>query len=66
MAKKAMGTIKVTLIKSLNTCTKKQKDNARALGLNKINSSNIVPKDSANLGKVNVISHLVSVEEEDV
>ena len=64
MATKKIGKIKVTLIKSLIGGTKKQIDTAHALGLKKLNASNVVPADAANLGKVNVISHLVSVSEE--
>jgi len=62
--KKASGKIKITLTKSLNSCTKKQIDNAKALGLHKINASNVVPNDATTLGKVNVIRHLVVIEEE--
>jgi len=64
MVKKTTEKVKITLKSSLNGCTKKQIENAKALGLHKINSSNSVPKDSATMGKVRVISHLVIVEEE--
>ena len=54
---------KVTLIKSLISCTEKQKATAASLGLRKIGDT-ITAKDDAVLAvKIKVISHLVKVEE---
>ena len=64
MATKKVDKIKVTLIKGLIGCTEKQIRTAHSLGLKRRNAFNVVPKDAANLGKVNIISHLVAVEEE--
>ena len=56
------GNVKVTLVKSLISCTPNQKAPAASLGLRKIGDC-IVHADNAVLGgKVKVISHLVKVE----
>ena len=56
------GNVKVTLVKSLISCTPNQKATAKSLGLNKIGDY-IVHEDNAVLaGKIKVISHLVKVE----
>ncbi len=55
---------KVTLVKSLIGTLPNQKATANSLGLTKIGDS-IVHEDNAVLaGKIKVISHLVSVENE--
>ena len=54
---------KVTLIKSLISCTEKQKATAASLGLRKIGDTNTVKDDAVLAGKIKVISHLVKVEE---
>ena len=53
---------KVTLIKSLISCTAKQKATAASLGLRKIGDFNIVANDAVLAGQVRVIRHLVKVE----
>lgn len=55
--------IKITLRKSLIGSLPKQRATAKALGLGKISSSSIRRDDSVTRGMINVISHLVSVEE---
>jgi len=61
--KKADKQIKVTLKYGLIGATKPQIATAKALGLSKRGKSNIVPADSACLGKIKKIEHLVEVEE---
>ena len=62
--KKANGPmIKVTLVKSGSGRLQKQIRTLKALGLNKTNSSNIVPDNAATRGMIFVVKHLVSVEE---
>lgn len=62
--KKANGPmIKVTLVKSGSGRLEKQIRTLKALGLNKTNSSNIVPDNAATRGMIFVVKHLVSVEE---
>lgn len=64
MAKKAEGKqIKVTLVKSTIGCVKKQKANVEALGLKKINSFKIHNDNDVIRGMINVVKHLVKVEE---
>ena len=58
--KKAM--IKVTLVKGTSGRLEKQRRTLVALGLNKINSSNIVPDNAATRGMIFVVKHLVKVE----
>ena len=60
---KAQGDmLKVTLVKSGSGRLLKQKRTLEALGLNKTNSSNIVPDNAATRGMIFVVKHLVSVE----
>ena len=55
--------IRVTLVKSAIGFSKDQKRTVTALGLNKLNSSNELPDNSAVRGMVFKIKHLVRVEE---
>ena len=55
--------IKVTLVKSPIGFSKDQKRTVVALGLNKLNSSNELPDNSAVRGMIFKIKHLVRVEE---
>ena len=62
--KKANGPmLKVTLVKSGSGRLQNQIRTLKALGLNKTNSSNIVPDNAATRGMIFVVKHLVSVEE---
>jgi large subunit ribosomal protein L30 len=58
MAKK----FKVTLVRSGINRPETQKRTIRALGLRKMNSTNVVPDNVAVRGMIKSISHLVSVE----
>ena len=61
--KKANGPmIKVTLVKSGSGRLQKQIRTLKALGLNKINSFNVLPDNKAVRGMIFVVKHLVSVE----
>ena len=55
--------LKVTLVKSPIGYSKDQRQTAVALGLNKLNSSNELPDNSAVRGMIFKIKHLVRVEE---
>lgn len=58
-----MASIKITLVRSLNSCKKNQIATAKALGLHKINSVTTQPDNSATRGKIKTIAHLIKVEE---
>ena len=55
--------LRVTLVKSPIGYNKDQRRTAVALGLNKLNSSNELPDNSAVRGMIFKIKHLVRVEE---
>ena len=57
-----MTNVKVTLVKSLIACSKKQIATAATLGLKKPGDSTVQKNDACLQGKVKVISHLVKVE----
>ncbi len=57
-----MENIKITLAKSLIGAKPNQKATAKSLGLNKIGSSIVVANDAVAQGKINVLAHLVKVE----
>ncbi len=59
-----MAKIKITLKKSLIGCLKNQIATANSLGLRKIGDTTVQENIPATAGKINVIKHLVSVEEE--
>lgn len=64
MAKKSEDkSVKITLVKSTIGCLKKQKATVEALGLKKIGSSNVLEDTEVLRGMINVVSHLVKVEE---
>ncbi len=58
-----MKQIKVTLTKSTIGCLEKQKKNIEALGLKKIGSSKIHNDTPVIRGMINVVSHMVRVDE---
>ena len=55
--------LKITLIKSTNSCLKNQKATVSALGLKKIGSSKVHADTPVTRGMIKVVSHLVKVEE---
>jgi len=57
-----MAKIKVTQIKSHIDRSKRQKDTIKALGLGKINKSNVFESNAQIEGMLNKVAHLVSVE----
>lgn len=58
-----MAKVKVTLIHSVAHRQPTQRKTIQALGLGKINSSNILPNNAATRGAIFKVAHLVSVEE---
>ncbi|MHC1749874.1 MAG: 50S ribosomal protein L30 [Cellulosilyticaceae bacterium] len=58
-----MANLKVTLVKSTIGAIPKHRKTVEALGLGKINSSNIHQDNAAIRGMVNQVRHLVKVEE---
>ena len=57
-----MSEVVVTLKKSLNGTSKKQKASMSCLGLRKINKSRVFQDTPAFRGQLKVVGHLVSVE----
>lgn len=57
-----MAQVKITLVRSLNSCTKRQLAVVEALGLRKIGHSVIREDSPAVLGSVKKVPHLLSVE----
>lgn len=55
--------LKVTQIRGLVGAHKKQKDAMQALGLRKIHQSRVHKDNAAVRGNIQVVSHLVTVEE---
>lgn len=58
-----MTKLKVTQVKSIIKTNKKQKLTIEALGLGRPSFSNVLPNNPQTLGMINVVSHLVKVEE---
>ena len=58
-----MAKVKLTLTKSLIGRKKSQILTANSLGLKKIGDFKVVEKDTPIEGKIDAISHLISVEE---
>ncbi len=59
-----MSNLKITLKRGLAGKRKDQIEVAASLGLRKTNQTKVHPDNDATRGKINKISHLVSVEEE--
>ena len=55
--------LKVTLIKSPIAAVPKNKATVAALGLHKLNSTNVLPDNAAVRGMLRHVSHMVKVEE---
>ena len=62
-AAKSGKTIKITQIHSVICCNPKQRKTMKALGLNKINQTKVMPDNDAIRGMIEVVKHLVKVEE---
>lgn len=58
-----MGNLKVTQVKSVIKRLEKQKLTIKALGLGRPNYTNILPDNPQTRGMVEVVKHLVIVEE---
>ncbi len=63
MMAKDVKQLKVTLTHSVAGSLPKQRKTVKAIGLNKISSSVVIDATPDMLGMVNVIAHLVKVEE---
>ena len=59
-----MSKVKITLTKSLIGRKSNQIATANALGLRKINDTTVQEANAVTEGKIRVISHLVTVEQE--
>lgn len=57
-----MENIKITLVRSLIARKPAQIRTAKTLGLKRPGDSIVLPNDATTKGKINAISHLVSVE----
>ena len=58
------GELKVTLVRSVIGSKPKARGTIRALGLRRINSSNVLPDSPEIRGMLAKVPHLVSVEEQ--
>ncbi|MDD6102375.1 MAG: 50S ribosomal protein L30 [Clostridiales bacterium] len=58
-----MADLKITLVKSTIGAIPKHKKTVAALGLNKTNSSNVLPDNASTRGMIAQVKHLVKVEE---
>ena len=63
MATNKQKMIKVTYVKSCIGYEKSQSKVIEALGLKKLNSSNVIPDNDATRGMIFKVKHLVNVEE---
>jgi len=57
--------IKVTQVRSIIHCTKKQRATVASLGLRKIRQSNVLADTAVHRGMVAAVPHLVKLEEVD-
>ena len=60
-----MSTVKVTQVKSRNGSDKRQLDTLRSLGLRRIGQTVVKPDRPEFRGMIQVVRHLVKVEEVD-
>lgn len=58
-----MSKLKITQVRSVIKRKRKQKLTIEALGLGRPNYSNVLPDNPQTRGMVNVVKHLVKVEE---
>jgi large subunit ribosomal protein L30 len=60
-----MAKVKITIVKSGIGRPKNQKATLEALGLRKMNASRIVDLNPVSQGMINVVNHLLKVENQD-
>jgi large subunit ribosomal protein L30 len=58
-----MAKLRITQVRSIINCKEAQKRTIKALGLGRPNSTADLPKNAATLGMINIVQHLVKVEE---
>ncbi|MCS6808450.1 MAG: 50S ribosomal protein L30 [Candidatus Kapabacteria bacterium] len=58
-----MPKLKITQVRSTINCKTSQKRTIKALGLGRLHATVIQPKNPCTLGMLNVVQHLVAVEE---
>ncbi|AZK46040.1 50S ribosomal protein L30 [Paenibacillus lentus] len=58
-----MAKLQITLVRSLIGTSEKQRTTVQTLGLRKINQTVVQQDNPAIRGMINIVSHLVSVEE---
>jgi len=63
MAENNEKSIKVTLVKSTIGAVPKNRKTVEALGLKKVNATNVIPDNASTRGMVRQVRHLVTVEE---
>ena len=63
MAEKKQKMLKVTYVRSAIGYNKKQSKIIEALGLTKLNDSNILPDNASVRGSIHHVAHLIKVEE---
>lgn len=57
-----MGNLKITQLRSIIKCLEKQKLTIKAMGLGRPNYSTIMPDNPQTRGMIEVVKHLVKVE----
>lgn len=62
-ATKSGKTIKITQIHSVIGCNPKQKATMKALGFHTLNQTKVMPDNEAIRGMIEVVKHLVKVED---
>lgn len=63
MTSKDHKQVKVTLVRSSSNRTRKHQDCVRGLGLRRMHHSVVLPATPENLGMIQKVSYLLSVEE---
>lgn len=58
-----MAKLKITQVRSTIKCLEVQKRTIKTLGLGRPNYSNVLPDNPQTRGMINVVKHLVKVEE---
>ena len=60
---KTVGKVRITLVRSVIGTSSNVRETVKSLGLGKMNSSAIQAKTPDILGKINLVAHLVLVED---